>query len=369
MEGVPHRRRHSPTAGVDPDVARRNEVSMERLDELDRRIVAALQADPRAPWAQLGALVGVSETTVMRRVQRLRDTGSLIVLAAPDPLRCGLGQPVHVYFRTMPGRAAELAHRLARRPDVRYVSLLAGSQDIMCELIAPDRLYLRNSIFSDLTAGNAVLASTTSIVLKQFKISDQWNEVLLDGGFELARQAGGDLESAADRLARLDDLDSRLLAALSADGRRSYADLSADLALSETTVARRIAALTAAKRVYFLALVEPAVMGYDLEALIHFRVEPSALESTAATLGATSQVRYMAATTGTSDLTCDAVFRDTEDLYTFLTHTVAGVRGIMHADVDVVVESVKRQYHYPLFGAVETPQDRQPKARKRTPSA
>jgi DNA-binding Lrp family transcriptional regulator len=40
----------------------------DKLDDLDRRIVAALQAAPRASWTQLGSVVAVSETTVMRRV-------------------------------------------------------------------------------------------------------------------------------------------------------------------------------------------------------------------------------------------------------------------------------------------------------------
>jgi DNA-binding Lrp family transcriptional regulator len=326
------------------------ETTVELLDDLDRRIVAALQADPRAAWAQLGAAVGVSETTVLRRVQRLRESGALIVLAAPDPLRTGLGQPMHVYFKTLPGTAAQLAHTLARRPDVRYVSLLAGTQDVMCELIAPDRTYLRNLILSDLAVGNAVQGSATAIVLRQFKISDQWGDALLTNGGGTGRPEDEEETPANDRPARLDDLDSRLLGALSKDGRRSYADLAGDLGLSETTVARRISALTAAKRLYFLALVDPAAVGFELEALIHFRVEPSALESTAKTLAATHEVRYMAATTGASALTCDAVFRDNEDLYAFLTHTVAGVRGILHAEVDVVLEAVKRQFHYPLFG-------------------
>jgi DNA-binding Lrp family transcriptional regulator len=344
------------------------EPAAERLDDVDRRIVAALQADPRAPWAQLGALVGVSETTVMRRVQRLRDTGSLILLAAPDPLRCGLGQPVHVYFQTFPGRADQVAHQLAQRADVRYVSMLAGSQDVMCELIAPDHRYLRNVLLGELTDEGAVRSSTTAVVLKQFKISDQWSDTLLHATRESAPPTPAAPAPAPDKPFRLDDLDSQLLAALSSDGRRSYADLSADLGISETTVARRLAALTAARRVYFLALVDPSALGYDLEAILHFRVEASALESVAATLMATSQVRYIAATTGTSDLTCDAVFRDTDDLYDYLTHTVVGVRGILHVDVDVVLESVKRQYHYPLFGAGARSPARPVKGQTRTAS-
>jgi len=225
----------------------------------------------------------------------------------------------------------------------------------MCELIAPDSRYLRDALLSELAVGDAIRSSTTAVVLRQFKIDDQWSEPLLQRGEHEGRTPPVVVDPPVERPARLDELDSRLLAELGADGRRSYSDLATDLGLSETTVARRIAALVAARRLYFLALVDPAAIGYHLEALIHFRVEPTALEVAAATLGAASQVRYIAATTGASDLTCDAVFQDTDDLYEFLTRTIAGVRGIVQADVDVVLESVKRQYHYPLFGSTTVP--------------
>ena len=147
----------------------------DKLDDLDRRIVAALQAAPRASWSQLGSVVAVSETTVMRRVQRLRDNGTLVILAAPDPLRCALGQPVHVYFETAPGEAPDLAHRLAERSDVRYVSLLAGTRDIMCELISPNHRELGRLLMGQLQKSEAVQRTTTAVVIKQFKTSDQWS--------------------------------------------------------------------------------------------------------------------------------------------------------------------------------------------------
>lgn len=132
----------------------------DKLDDLDRRIVAALQAAPRASWSQLGSVVAVSETTVMRRVQRLRDSGTLIILAAPDPLRCALGQPVHVYFETAPGEAPDLARSLAKRGGVRYVSLLAGTRDIMCELISPNHQELGRLLMGHLQKPEAVQRTT-----------------------------------------------------------------------------------------------------------------------------------------------------------------------------------------------------------------
>ena len=334
----------------------------DKLDDLDRRIVAALQAAPRASWSQLGSVVAVSETTVMRRVQRLRDNGTLVILAAPDPLRCALGQPVHVYFETAPGEAPDLAHRLAERSDVRYVSLLAGTRDIMCELISPNHRELGRLLMGQLQKSEAVQRTTTAIVIKQFKTSDQWSGSLL--GPRSAVDVNGRDLTRKDAAAPLDEIDTRLLEALSVDGRRTYSDLSHDLQLSETAVARRVSTLTAENRVYFLAMVDPVALGFELEVLMHLRVEPASLEHIAAALAATKEVRYISATTGLSDLTCDAVFRDTDDLYTFVTHTIGGIRGILAIDVDVVLESVKREYRYPLFTAAMA-SDARPPAPKR----
>ena len=40
-------------------------------EELDRRLVNVLQIDPRASWAKVGKVLGVSPTTVAHRWQRL----------------------------------------------------------------------------------------------------------------------------------------------------------------------------------------------------------------------------------------------------------------------------------------------------------
>ena len=325
-----------------------------QLDDLDRQIVAALQADPRASWAQLGAAVGVSETTALRRVQRLRESGRLVIVAAPDPLQCGFGQPVLLQFRTVPGHALELAHQLALRADTRFVATLTGRSDVMCELIAPDRQYLSRVVTRDLSNAGAVLSTTSEIVLKTFKTSDQWSRTLLLSDDTAGQQR--DPATSTVKKVKLDDMDMRLLEALAADGRRSYADLSSELGLSETAIARRVAALTSSHRLYFVAMVDPAALGFELEVLIHFRVDLAQLETVAFALADTPEVRYVSATTGYSDLACEAIFRNTDALYEFLTGTVSALKGIREVEVDVVLETVKRAFRYPLF----TAEDRRP---------
>lgn len=53
-------------------------------EELDRRLVNVLQIDPRASWAKVGKILGVSPTTVAHRWQRLVDDGIAWITACPN---------------------------------------------------------------------------------------------------------------------------------------------------------------------------------------------------------------------------------------------------------------------------------------------
>lgn len=327
-----------------------------QLDAVDRRIVAALQADPRASWAQLADLVAVSETTVLRRVQRLRESGVLEIVAAPDALRCGFGQPVLLLFSTIPGEATELARFLAERVDVRFVALLTGRSDVLCEIVVPDRNYLGRVLLEDVPGYGNVSSTRSEVVLKTFKTSDEWSRGLLDAEVDLpARQPTppAPLEPGE----KLDGLEMRLLAALGTDGRRSYADLSKDLGLSETAIARRVAALTSTNRLYFVAMVDPAALGFGLEAIVRLRVDLHRLEEVAAEIASLPSIRYVSATTGFSDLVFEGVFRDNSDLYQFLTQRLSEVSGIREVEVDIILETVKRGFRYPLFRPLVTSND------------
>src|SRR5919199_4677056 len=63
--------------------------SPSRLDYLDQRIVAALQANARATWRQIAAVVGSSESTVKRRAERLVQSGTIRITVFTEPVSPG----------------------------------------------------------------------------------------------------------------------------------------------------------------------------------------------------------------------------------------------------------------------------------------
>ena len=312
------------------------------LDDMDARVVAAVQRDPRASYAQLAALIGASETTVQRRLQRLRSSGAIAVIAVVDAQLCGLGDPALVYLTTEPRATLRVAHTLAARPDVRFVSIVNGHNDIVCELIVRDRTHLANVLLVELSAIDGVRSTSTAIVLRTYKTRDEWSRGLLaDTGKDALDH---DAREAGSRPRPLDDLDRLLIAALREDGRRSFVDLAAELGISETAVARRHRALIEAGQLGVVALVDPLIMGFGVEGFLHFKIDPSRIESVARFLSRRREVRYLSATAGHSDLSCEAIFRDNTSLHEFITGVMGDVMGIREIEVDLELQTIKRAF-------------------------
>ena len=55
------------------------------LDSLDRKIITRLQRDGRRAYGAIAEEIGLSEAAVRRRVQRLKDSGVMQIVAITDP--------------------------------------------------------------------------------------------------------------------------------------------------------------------------------------------------------------------------------------------------------------------------------------------
>lgn len=100
-------------------------------DELDRRLVHALQVDGRAAFSTIADVLGVSDRTIARRYARLRAMGAVRVVGDVDPAALG-GALWFLRVRCAPTAAVPVAEALARRPDTSWVSLTSGGTEITC---------------------------------------------------------------------------------------------------------------------------------------------------------------------------------------------------------------------------------------------
>lgn len=317
------------------------------MDALDRRIAAALQLNGRATWRDVARVVDSSESTVARRGRLLLEAGLVRVTGQPDPARVGLGYPVLVQLECAPGDRKAVARTLARRPDVRFLTIVTGGFDIVLELIVESRRHLSRVLLDELSAVDGITATTTEWVLRTFKTSYDWSRELLGDQRPVDPAFGSELRAGGTDLPDpwpLDATDLRLIQLLGDDGRRTYAELAAALGTSESMVRRRFAALVAHGYLVIATLVDPHVIDYEVEALVWLQVRLGEVEAVGDALAAHREVRYLAATSGFSDLVCEIVLRSPPDLYAFWTEKLGALEGIQRASIAHELGAVKRGY-------------------------
>ena len=119
-----------------------------RLDDLDRKILRALQQDAGRSLDEIARAVGSSKTPVWNRIRKLRAAG---VIGAPtaivDPQAVGLEECFFVLIRTSahdPDWQARFVTALRERPEVVEAHRLAGEIDYILKVrVANARAYDR----------------------------------------------------------------------------------------------------------------------------------------------------------------------------------------------------------------------------------
>ena len=99
-------------------------------DELDRKIVWALNANARKSFREIAKEVGTSVTAVIHTVKKLEAAGAVRgYIPVVDPEYFGLGLAAVVAVRISKGRLIETQKRIAQDPHVAAVYDVTGDWD------------------------------------------------------------------------------------------------------------------------------------------------------------------------------------------------------------------------------------------------
>ena len=108
------------------------------LDRIDRQLIAALQVDGRRSYTRLASDIGVSESVVRYRMQRMEREGILQIVGIADPLKIGFDLMALVGLRIAPGKLDSALALLRSFSETSYVASLAGSYDAIAEVVCRD---------------------------------------------------------------------------------------------------------------------------------------------------------------------------------------------------------------------------------------
>ncbi|MEO7240859.1 MAG: Lrp/AsnC family transcriptional regulator [Sphingomicrobium sp.] len=115
---------------------------MRRIDALDRKILAIVQADATLSVAEIGSRVGLSQTPCWRRLQKLRADGVIeATVALVNPEAIGLGLTIFINIQALdhsPDWLRQFTAVVVARPEVLEVHRMAGDVDYLLRVAVPD---------------------------------------------------------------------------------------------------------------------------------------------------------------------------------------------------------------------------------------
>ncbi len=144
-----------------------------KLDDIDRAILAELQADGRMTNVELAKRVGISAPPCLRRVRALEEAGYIRGYHADiDPRALGFEVQVFAMVRLHSQAEADLSAFEARArawPLVRECHMLNGEIDFILKCVAPDLSSFQSFLTEQLTAAANVASVKTSLVIRGAK--------------------------------------------------------------------------------------------------------------------------------------------------------------------------------------------------------
>jgi Lrp/AsnC family leucine-responsive transcriptional regulator len=146
------------------------------LDEIDRKILRALQADAKITVGELGERVGLSPSPCARRVRILEGAGIIKgYTAIVDQKKVGLPISAFASIKLERQREEDLdrfAEAVSRWPEVVDCYLMTGQRDYLMRIVAADLEAYERFLKDKLTRLDNVASIETSFALGQVKRSE-----------------------------------------------------------------------------------------------------------------------------------------------------------------------------------------------------
>ena len=138
---------------------------MHHFDELDRRLLAILREDGRAPISKLASLLKVSRATVQARLDRLLESGAALGFTVRVRQDHDDGAIRAVMMIEVAGKSTSaIIAKLRGVPELHALHTTNGAWDLVADIRAAN-LRDFDRVLRDVRAIDGILNSETSILL------------------------------------------------------------------------------------------------------------------------------------------------------------------------------------------------------------
>jgi DNA-binding Lrp family transcriptional regulator len=137
------------------------------LDSTDRRLLLALETNPRTPVALLADLLGLARGTVQHRLERL-SAGRTLRAPSTRVRPAALGLPLRavVTATILQSERNRTMRGLGEIPQVVECLAVTGSDDLLCHVVARDTEHL-HAVSQAILSVPGIQRTSTSVVLEE----------------------------------------------------------------------------------------------------------------------------------------------------------------------------------------------------------
>jgi Lrp/AsnC family transcriptional regulator for asnA, asnC and gidA len=139
------------------------------IDDIDQRIIEALQQDGRRPFTKIAADLGISEANVRQRVSNLINNQVMQIVAVTNPIKLGFSLASMIGIRVSGDRLMEAAQEISAFDEVIYLILCTGSFDMLAEVVCRDNDHLLKFLTEKLYKVPGVQQAETYMYLRVCK--------------------------------------------------------------------------------------------------------------------------------------------------------------------------------------------------------
>jgi Lrp/AsnC family transcriptional regulator, regulator for asnA, asnC and gidA len=150
------------------------QVGPRTVDDTDRRIIACLQESAAQTNTEIAARLGVSESTVRKRRNRLLADDLVKVVAITDPFKIGYPVVAIIGISCSPSDLADVERSLAEIEAFRFIGLTTGAYDFMTEAWFVSFDDLRDFVTQRIAAIPGIQRMEVAHVMKMVRYVYDW---------------------------------------------------------------------------------------------------------------------------------------------------------------------------------------------------
>jgi DNA-binding Lrp family transcriptional regulator len=319
----------------------RHRVQENVLDDLDQRLIHAVQVSPRTSWTALAPVVGADPVTLARRWARLEAEGIVYVSAYGPGMASTL---VLIEIECSPGETLSVAEELAGDPEAFTIDLTAGGRDILLSLAVPDTAALATWTLERIRGVSGVRAMRTHLVSESVRDARWWRLRALSSD-EVVRLETAERRATVGPVKISADQRRRLGSELTRDGRIGTTELARRVGMSPRRVRDAIAEMRASGQLAIRVDVARANTPWPIYAWYFLRVPAAMVERIGTQLGRIEEVRLVVKTVGEYNVIMAVWLRTLQDVGRLEAVIEERLPGVSIADRSVVLRTTKHLGH------------------------